>query len=159
MLSALDSAETTNIATQCIRSNLLSSPKNACDIEIVRALLPYLLSLTAKLEPPYTASIGALLPAFLPSLAPEQREVAMALFVPVFLECARKKESARKDVAARLLELASADAMCFTEIVRAMKEPQRQFLGSVLKTNQGQKVKREEREGPSIELKMEFETT
>jgi hypothetical protein len=163
ILSSLTDPLTATISVQCTRSLIMSSPKTACDQEIIRYFLPKLVAFITS--PPSTdtapvkAAICSILTQFVRVLFGEQVPVAMAVFVPMLLERARIEGAAEvgRETAARLLELAQTDQGAFKSVVANLGSAQRAFMEEVLRSNVGspQKVQTGSSQ-PTIALKMNF---
>lgn len=161
ILSFLSDSATSTIATQCVRSLIMSSPKTASDQEVIRYFLPKLIVFVSTPSDDENAAtkgaVCAILIGFVRVLFGEQIQVAMLLFVPMLLERARVVKSVGRETAARLLELAQADQSAFKNIVANLKPAQRSFMEEVLRSNVGgQEKTRTESSQPSIALKMNF---
>ncbi|KAI5803154.1 armadillo-type protein [Geopyxis carbonaria] len=167
VLSSLTDPSTATIAAQCTRTLVSTNPKTATDQELIRILLPKLITfVTSPYEPseePAKSAIAQILTHFATSiLYGAQLKIAITLFVPMLLEHARLNQERRdvvKETGGRLLELAGADRDGFKAVVAGLGPEQRTFLESIIKSavasDQGE-VKRERGQGPSIELKMNF---
>lgn len=167
IIYALADSELSKTACHCARSLLLTSPKSAGDQELVRLLLPQLISFLASEEPDTDStraakdSITQTLVLFLPSLFGQQIQTALSLFIPAVLARATLVDKANyREIAGRLLEMAAVDQGAFKVVVAGLNSSQRSFLEEVLRSlSQGQTngaVHREERGEPTIALKMNF---
>lgn len=163
ILSSLDDPLTSTIAVQCTRSLVMSSPKTACDQEIIRNLLPKLINFVTTTTPstPATGAVCAILTTFARTLFGEtQMQVAISLFVPMLLERARIDGTPEvgRETATRLLELAQTDQNAFKAVVANLDARQRTYMEEVLRSNVAG-PRREVVVGsgqPSIALKMNF---
>ena len=160
ILESLSDPSTSTIATQCVRSLILSFPKTACDQEVARYFLPKLVFFVTSEsnEATIKSAISAILTAFVRILNEGQVQVAVSLFVPMLLERARIDKSAGRETAGRLLELAQASQQAFKTVVANLDPQQRSFMEEVLRSNvvdKQEKVKTESSQ-PSIALKMNF---
>jgi hypothetical protein len=162
ILESLAGPLTTTIAVQCVRSLVMSSPKTACDQEIIRYFLPKLITfVTTPSDDNATAkpAVCTILTGFVRTLFGEQVQIAMTLFVPMLLERARveKSPTVGKETATRLLELAQAEQVAFKNVVANLAAQQRIFMEEVLRSNVSASVeKKAESVQPSIALKMNF---
>jgi len=163
ILESLTDPLTTIIAVQCVRSLVMSSPKTACDQEIIRYFLPKLITFVTTPSDDNAAAkpaVCTILTGFVRTLFGEQVQIAMTLFVPMLLERARVEKSLTvgKETATRLLELAQAEQVAFKNVVANLATQQRVFMEEVLRSNVSASVeKKVESVQPSIALKMNFD--
>lgn len=168
LMTHLPDPETSTITISCLRLLLCTSPKTATDQELIRLLLPQLVRFIASNTHPEIGNAVAtvLTGGFLQVLFGEQVKVAVTLFVPMLLECARRgmknggegEERGVRETARRLLECAATEREGFRNVVANLEEGQRRFAEELLKANVGgtRREERGEERGPSIELKMDF---
>lgn len=163
IIHALKDSQTATITIQCTRLLLATSPKSATDQEIVRYLLPKLITFVAEDEfhDVGNAVAAVLTTSFIPVLFGDQVQIAMCLFVPMLLERARKGNSKSAPLcAARLLELAQANTGAFKAVVGNLEPQLRTFLEELLKANVASTGASTNRMSvsnqPSIALKMNF---
>ncbi|KAE9374166.1 ARM repeat-containing protein [Stipitochalara longipes BDJ] len=167
VIDCLSDRMTAKVASGCIRTLLLQSPKTPADQSISRYLLPRLIAFTTNTENEDPENARALvihaLTAFVTTLAGPQKAVAMSVIVPTLLARANSEgEEVYRETSARLLDLAGSDQVAFRGVVANMTDVQKGFMESVIvagRQAQGQsKVKdgdEEERE-PTIALRMDF---
>lgn len=167
ILEAFHDREVSRTAIQCCRSLFMASPKTQCDQEIVKYLLPRLVTfVTTNLDivDPYLAqaqsAVCGLLTSFIGTLAGEQVAVAMALVVPTFLARAAGQKGLWNETSQRLLDLAGVDQQGFKKVVMGMNVRQKSFMEEVLRAGavaaqEGEMVKKQQ-DTPTIALKMNF---
>ncbi|KAF2837010.1 ARM repeat-containing protein [Patellaria atrata CBS 101060] len=165
LADSLDSRMTSKVAASCARSLLLLPKRNATEHAIVAHLLPHLLGFLAcpseveGLEDARTIIVQALV-AWVSSLRElKQVQAAMGVVVPTLVVRAKNDESTRRETGARLLEIAAANQVVFRAAVGAMEEGERKVLEELVKSaagGLGRKKSEEEREAPTIALKMDF---
>lgn len=160
IFSSLSDTSTSTIATQCVRSLIMSSPKTACDQEIIRHFLPklalYVTTPSSTENAAAKSAVCAILIGFVRLLFGEQIQVAMSLFVPMLLERARVEKGMGRETASRLLELAQVDQGAFRNIVASLQPAQRSFMEEVLRSDVAGREVRSESSQPTIALKMNF---
>jgi hypothetical protein len=158
--------QTAKVASGCIRTLLLQSPKTPADQSISRSLLPRLIAFATNTEVEDPENARALvthaLTAFVTTLAGPQKGVAMSVIVPTLLARANSEgEEVYRETSARLLDLAGSDQAAFRGVVANMTDMQKQFMESVIVAGrqagqvQAQGADGEERE-PTIALRMDF---
>ncbi|KAI5820055.1 armadillo-type protein [Pyronema omphalodes] len=168
VVECLSDQATSLVAGQCVRSLLLREGKREADHEVIRILLPRLVVFVAAKTPediepvnvPAVATakstVVGVLTAFVRTLTTEQAVTAMTLLVPMMLERARVEQTAGREMAARLLELAQIDGSAFRTVVAGLDVDRRSWMEEVLRSNVKQEVREEEKGGKRIELKMTF---
>ncbi|PMD28615.1 ARM repeat-containing protein [Hyaloscypha hepaticicola] len=158
--------QTAKVASGCIRTLLLQSPKMPADQSISRSLLPRLIAFATNTEAEDPENARALvihaLTAFVTTLAGPQKSVAMSVIVPTLLARANSEgEEVYRETSARLLDLAGSDQAAFRSVVANMTDTQKQFMESVIVAGrqagqvQAKGTDGEERE-PTIALRMDF---
>ncbi|KAH8682939.1 armadillo-type protein [Tricladium varicosporioides] len=167
VIDCLSDRMTAKVASNCIRTLLLHSPKTPADQSISRFLLPRLITFTTATssEDPENARalVAHALTTFVTTLSSPQKLPAMSVIVPTLLSRANSEgESVYKETSARLLELAASDQGAFRGVVGAMEGPQKGFMESIIlagrKAGGGQKVEVDDVDGrePTIALRMNF---
>lgn len=163
IVESLKDSLTVNIAAQCCRTLVLTSPKTATDQELIRYILPKLITFVVEENTPFSPVASVLTSQFTNLLFGLQQEIAVSLFVPMLLERARRhrdEPAAVKETATRLLELAQVSRDAFKAVVANLEGPHRMFMEDVLRSNvgggQGQQLAAKGHAQPSIELKMNF---
>ncbi|KAF2204363.1 ARM repeat-containing protein [Delitschia confertaspora ATCC 74209] len=170
MVECLGNRMTSKVAAGCCRSLLLLPRKGPAETSLASYLLPQILSFLANpsdvegLDESRTTLAHSLVAVVstLPSTA--QKEPAMKVIVPALLARASNEgKDTYSETAARLLELAGADAMAFRAVVGGMSAEQKGFMESVIKSGGVGVQNRTRNEGtsgeggePSIALKMNF---
>jgi HEAT repeat-containing protein 5 len=154
------------VASNCIRTLLLQTPKSLADQSIARYLLPHLIAFVSNTEtedPEKARSLIAhALTGYVATLPNDKKGIAMALVIPTLLTRANSEgegDELYQETSARLLGLASVDPTGFKVVVAGLNEGQRGFMEEVLRTGQktGRKVERDTgKEEPSIALRMNF---
>ena len=146
----------------------MTSPKTSCNQEIVKYLLPRLVTFvttnlgSADVELIQAQSgVCAVLTGFVGSMVGEQSVVAMALIVPTLLARAASEKSLWRETAGRLLELVGVDQGGFRKVVSGMAVRQRGFMEEVLRSGAvgekgGQGEVKQQQGQPTIALKMNF---
>jgi hypothetical protein len=164
LVDCLENRIPSKVAASCVRSLLLVQNKSEADEALGSLLLPHVIHFitqpmeTEGLEESRTLAISALA-AFVPTVAKEKVPVAMALVLPTLLARASNEGSTvYREVAASVLQLASAEQNVFRSTVAGFNAEQRQFLELVIKEGgpKQQVVVREETGEPTIALKMNF---
>ncbi|KAI9813776.1 MAG: hypothetical protein M1827_003566 [Pycnora praestabilis] len=173
MVDCLEDKMISRVASNCIRSLLLTTPKTSTDQSIAHHLIPHLLTYltstsisTAALEPSDNTRplILHTLTSLTPTLSSLQKPTYLSLLLPTMLTRARTSGSAvYRETAARILELAGMDQVAFRSVVGRLGVEQRAFMESVIRDGgkrgaegdgNGEGKMAEER--PSIALKMDF---
>ncbi|KAL2432530.1 HEAT repeat-containing protein 5B [Exophiala dermatitidis] len=167
LLDCLQDVGLAKIAAGCIRSLLMTHPKTACEEVIGRTLWSRLIPFVSDpdVEDPEsvkTPLVQALV-ASVVTLQGSGRFAAMSILIPLLLLRTKQgnSESARKESAARLLELVAADQVAFKVTVGMLHEDQRSELESLLRaTAVGRKQETPSSDSvdskPAIELRMDF---
>lgn len=172
VLDCLHDLGLANVATNCVRSLLMTIPKSACDEAVYRVLFPQCLAFVCDQsvddpEQVRPAVLHALVNSVqtIPRLG---RTAAMAILMPVLLTSAKQttpkgqKESFGKQAATRLLELATMDQLAFRNTASSLDEDSRNELGELLKSvgvgerKQAATTESYDDEKPAIELRMDF---
>ena len=159
--------QTAKVASNCIRTLLLQTPKSPADQSIVRYLLPLLINFvttTSNEDPDNARSLVChALTAYSTILKGQQKAIAMSVFVPTLLRRAKGDgEATYRETSARLLELAASDQAAFKVIVSGLTLEQRTFMEGLLlagrQAGQAGKVDTDEEEDkePTIALRMDF---
>ena len=168
ILEAFRDRDISRTAIHCCRSLLMTSPKTQCDQDIVRYLLPRLVTfVTTNLDPSDVdltqaqSGVCAVFTGFVGTMVGEQSVVAMALVVPTLLARAASEKSLWKETAGRLLELVGMDQGGFRKVVNGMGVRQRGFMEEVLRSGAvvekgGQGEAMQQQGQPTIALKMNF---
>jgi HEAT repeat-containing protein 5 len=172
ILDCLQDIGLAKVAANCIRSLLLSNQKTPCDEVIGRLLYPKLLHFVGdpEADDPETvkSTIAQAMITSVSAMPRRGRYAAASILITALLNGATKEspngstESKEKETAARLLELAAMDPEVFRAIVVMLKEEQRTFLESILRSvgagNRGQdEVDDDVDIKPTIELRMDFD--
>lgn len=173
ILDCLQDVGLANMAVNCIRTILYSNSKSEGDEAASRILWPQLIQFIydVNAEDPECVR-GPLLQALvgsLTTLAAHRRQAGIAVLIPILLYRAEnitegeKEEEVRKEVAARLLELAGNDQAGFRYTIGLLDEGRRSALESLLRTaGLGRKQSDHgnwedgEAKAPAIELRMDF---
>lgn len=141
------------------------APKTACDQEIVRYMLPKLVTfVTAESDSEQDDSENAkglvchTLTSFVSTLFGDQIQVAMAIIIPTLLAYAASNPRSYQETATRLLELAALNHVSFKNIVANLGPTQRSFMEEVLRSNARSAADdtKQISSAPSIALKMNF---
>lgn len=159
--------EISRTALQCCRSLLLASPKTQCDQEIVKYLLPRLVTfVTTNLDAAdpdlaqAQSAVCGVLTSFVGTLTGEQVAIAMALVVPTFLARAAGQKGLWRETSQRLLDLVGVDQQGFKMVVTGMNVRQKSFMEEVLRAGaaaaQEDETAKKQQETPTIALKMDF---
>lgn len=170
MLDCLQDLGLAKVVASCLRSLLMVSPKNETDEAIARYLFPHLLRFTADTELPDPENARSLtahaLTSFVATTSGQSSSAAMCIVIPMLLtRAAAEGKSVYSETSKRLLELASGTQMpVFRGVVGKMSADQRAFMETVIReggASGGNRAGRrrassEEREEPSIALKMTF---
>jgi HEAT repeat-containing protein 5 len=166
ILDCLRDVGLATVAANCLRSLLLMTPKAPFDERVFRHLLPRMLHflVDTTVEDPEHAKvmIAQTLASSLKSVPTESRPLLCAIVIPALLKrAALDGPKAHKETATQLLEVAGADQAAFRSLVGKLRNQQRDFLESLLKSERGQgrqdKVDRVEVDvKPSIALRMDF---
>ncbi|KAL7269608.1 hypothetical protein RUND412_007710 [Rhizina undulata] len=163
ILDALSDPSTTKMAVQCCRSILMTTPKTACDQEIVRYLIPRIIKLvTAPSADEHAETVKNLvcntLTSFVSTLFGDQIQIAMTMFIPTLLARAGKNKDLYPEIATRLLELVAVNQGSFKNVVANLSVAQRGFMEEVLRAGAVSRREevRQESSTPSIALKMNF---
>lgn len=172
MLECLEDVGLGAVAASCLRSLLLTAPKNETDEAIARHIFPRLVlfvSDKSKSDPENARSmIVHTLITFTTTISFDFARAAAALsvIIPLLLTQASVADdkSLYAETAARLLELANAEQAAFRSVVGTMSAEQRIFMEKVIREggtggqgNAGQEEKEEIE--PAIALKMNFGRT
>lgn len=149
------------MAIQCCRSILMVTPKTACDQEIVRYMIPRLITFaTTTNEDPENAKglVCHILASFVSTLFGDQVQIAMAIFIPTFLSRAASNPRSYHETATRLLELVAVNQVAFKNVVANLNPSQRAFMEEILlsKARMAEGAARPESNVPTIALKMNF---
>lgn len=150
------------VAAGCCRSILLNSRKGKAEAAMAAMLLPKVINFITRENDEDVEGIDEsrrlcihTLVAFVQSLDKSQVSPSMALIMPTLLQFANQEGSAvYRDIAARLLELASVDQATFRGIVSSMDPEVKSFMEEVLKALGGQEQKNTQEVEPTIALKM-----
>ncbi|KAI9756970.1 MAG: hypothetical protein M4579_003628 [Chaenotheca gracillima] len=180
ILECLTDSSTSQIASNCIRSLLLTGPKTASDKAIMRFLLPRLLAFITSTSSETATDAHTRVAHTLTSFATSavnsrtQKLTLIRLLVPALLSRASNLgPSIYREIASRLLELASADGALFRQaiIVDGLDEDQKAFMERVIRDGSGRGANTgqqhggkgtaddedgEDSRGPRIALKMDF---
>lgn len=141
------------------------TPKTACDQEIVRYMLPKLVTfVTTESDSEQDDSENAkglvchTLTSFVSTLFGDQIQVAMAIIIPTLLAYAASNPRSYQETATRLLELAALNHVSFKNIVANLGPAQRGFMEEVLRSNARSAADdtKQISSVPSIALKMNF---
>ncbi|KAI4916154.1 hypothetical protein J4E85_010242 [Alternaria conjuncta] len=165
LFDCLGTVTTSKVAAGCCRSLLLLPKKGALETSLAKLILPPTLAFLATpsdvegLDESRT-TLAQTLVTFISTLPqPSQRQTATKIIIPALLARAQKEPKASQEIAARLLEIASADQQAFRGVVTGLNADQRSFMEGVLKSGQGprrQEASREDDGMPKIALKMDF---
>ena len=175
MLDCLGDVGLAKVSAGCLRSLLLNSPKTETDEVIALHLIPRLLHFATDFQYPDPEAVRPILtqaltsfaisPASSPSL-PDTQAAAYCLILPAILcRATHEGEAWYKEVASRILELASADQSTFKGVVQKLEPEQKSFLEKIIresgigatgKEGTGKRASREVAEEPTIALKFSF---
>lgn len=172
VLDCLHDLGLAKVATNCVKSLLMTRPKSACDEAVYRILFPQCLAFVCdqSVDDPEQVRPAVLqaLVSSVQSIAKSGKTAAMAVLVPVLLISAQQrtpkgqKESFGKQAATRLLELAAIDQSAFRTTAASLDDDSRSALGELLKSvgvgERKQTIAAEsyDDEKPAIELRMDF---
>ena len=177
MLDCLGDVGLAKVSAGCLRSLLLTPfPKSETDDAIALYLLPHLLHFVTDAQQPDPEAVRPIITQALVSLAttfPSSEPLAQAstyyLILPAILQRATNEGAAAdKELAARILELASANQALFRGAVKKLKPEQRTHIERAIRESgigaeEGGKArggKSADRDGgggePSIALKFSF---
>ena len=166
LADCLNSRVPSKVAATCARSLLLAPKKHPADDALAATLLPHLLAFVGEeniaegLEGA-RAVTARTLTAFLSSPAitatPAKLPAAIALVVPTLLARARSEgRDSFRDGAERLLECAAAGQEVFRAVVGGLNAESKALLEEVIREGGVRKEVKEEKEEPTIALKMDF---
>ena len=154
------------VATNCLRSLLLTASKTTSDEGIFRYLLPRLLHFLNDTSLEDASKVRVVISHILAStvkfVPPETRSVLSAMVVPALLKhAALEGPTVHQETAAGLLEIVGADQAGFRSLIGQMSGEQRGFLESILRYQRGQgrqdHVETDQVDvKPSIALRMDF---
>ncbi|KAL9602827.1 MAG: hypothetical protein Q9219_001522 [cf. Caloplaca sp. 3 TL-2023] len=142
MMDCLQDLGLAKVAAGCLRSILLSMPKNEKDEAITGFLLPRLLLFITKIESPDPESVRTMvaqtLTAFVALYDDDEAEkaaAAMSMVLPALLLRAQSGgQETYKDTATRILELAKGELMpIFRRLVAGMDGEMRGFMEKVVR--------------------------
>jgi hypothetical protein len=165
LFDCLGSRLTSKVAAGCCRSLLLLPKKGPVETGLAAKILPLVLSFLANPEDvegldESRSLLASALVAFISTLSTaEQRAVAAKIVVPALLARVEKEPQCKSETAARILELAGKDQVAFKGVVAGLTPGMRSVMEEVLKSGAGKRRERmesEEREEPTIALKMNF---
>ena len=171
ILDCLQDVGLAKIATNCVRTLLHTNPKSACDDAVGKLLWPRIIAFVCDPDSEDPEGVRpALVQALVGSvqtLKQDRRQSAFSIMIPVLLLRAEEKqtngskESITKEVASRLLELATVDQQAFRATVGLLDDERRANLERLLRTvgvGQRQEVDEEDTidSRPAIELRMDF---
>ncbi|KAF3173782.1 hypothetical protein TWF106_000389 [Orbilia oligospora] len=162
---------TVKTAISCCRSVLMYQPKNGSDMELVKILLPRLLSYVgsdAKEVEGSKNAVMVVINGFVNTLDEGQKQTLLPLLIQTLLRrlaLGSKRDpdnidALQRDTAARLMELISMNQLLFKEILLRLNQEQKQLLEDTLRAGvrAGQEGHRdtEAHAAPKIALKMNF---
>lgn len=173
MLDCLHDLGLAKVATGCLRSVLLVTPKNPIDEAVARYVFPRLVRFTIDTSGPDPGNVRSLtahaLTSFTTALEPSAAAAALTIIIPMLLSRASATEpdaqvankTLYQETATRLLELASAHSAAFRAVVAKMSRQQRGFMEGVIREGgaagrRGGKDEREEVREARIKLTMSF---
>ena len=171
LLDCLQDVGLAKIAAGCMRSLLLTNPKTPCDESISRTLwtqlIPFISNPDAEDPESVKPALTQALVAAVATIRNPGRFAAMPILIPLVLVRAKQvptgssADASRREGAARLLELVSADSTAFKVTVGLLDEEQRGQLEGLLRaTGVGRRQEREAEENvetrPAIALRMDF---
>ncbi|PUU78144.1 armadillo-type protein [Tuber borchii] len=165
MIDALSNPATSKMAVQCSRSILMVTPKTACDQEMVRYMIPRLITFvtTTKGDSEEGSDqtkflVCHILTSFVSTLFGDQIQVAMALLIPTLLAHASSNPGSYPETAKRLLELVAVSQLAFKNVVANMGAGQRGFMEEILRSNARSIADstQQQSSAPTIALKMNF---
>ena len=165
-LDCLEDIGLATVATNCLRSLLLISPKGQTDEAIFRHLLPRLLHFLVDIstDDPENARvvIARMLASSVKSVARASRPALCALVIPALLKrAALDGQEVHKQTAALLLDIAGADQKGFRDIFGRLEGAERDLMETILTSarsrERGISLSGEEVDAkPSIALRMDF---
>lgn len=137
------------------------TPKSACDQEIVRYMIPRMITFATSTDEDADNVKGLvchILTSFVSTLFGDQVQIAMAVFIPTLLSRAASNPQAYQETAARLLELVVVNQIAFKNVVANLNPSQRTFMEEILRSNakMSEGTTRHESNAPAIALKMDF---
>jgi len=173
MLDYLHDLGLAKVATGCLRSVLLVTPKNPIDEAVARYVFPRLVRFTIDTSEPDPGNVRSLtahaLTSFTTALEPSAAAAALTIIIPMLLSRASATEpdaqvankTLYQETATRLLELASAHSAAFRAVVAKMSRQQRGFMEGVIREGgaagrRGGRDEREEVREARIKLTMSF---
>ncbi|KAK6349801.1 hypothetical protein TWF696_006075 [Orbilia brochopaga] len=173
LIDGLRDTITAKTAISCCRSILMFQPKNSSDLELVKILLPKLLSHLASSETKEVeGSKGAIVQViilFAKALEPPQRQILLPLLIQSLLRRlalgsngAQEAAAAalQRETAASLMELILMDQALFKEVLQRLNQDQKQLLEETLRAGAtAQNAGRDNSDAnaaPTIALKMNF---
>ena len=150
-LDCLQDLGLAKVATGCLRSILLVSPKNATDEAIAHYIFPRLVKFTVDTSEPDPENARSLtayaLTSFATTLDPARAIAAFSVIVPMLLAraatssafstSANETNVTPKETATRLLELAGAHPTAFRQVVAGMNGQQKMFMEGVIREGGG----------------------
>ena len=171
MLDCLQDVGLAKVVASCLRSILMISPKSDTDDATARHLFPHLLRFTADTQLSDPENVRSLIVHALASFATTTTGKAspaiLCLIIPMLLTRASAEgEAVYPETSKRILELAGGALMpVFRGVVAKMSTEQRGFMEKVIREGggagrdgKGTRGLSEEKEEPSIALKMTFGT-
>lgn len=166
LADCLNSRIPSKVAATCVHSVMVTPAKSPADEAFARAMLPQLFTFvgeasgTEGLEEAReisSRSITALLSLSVGGKAKSKQALLIALIVPTLVSRARNEgKSSFKDLAERLLECAAAGQEAFRGVIAGLDPSNRALLEEIIREGGLRKEVREEREEPTIALKMDF---
>lgn len=141
------------------------TPKTACDQEMVRYMIPRLITFvtTTKGDSEEGSDqtkflVCHILTSFVSTLFGDQIQVAMALLIPTLLAHASSNPGSYPETAKRLLELVAVSQLAFKNVVANMGAGQRGFMEEILRSNARSIADsaQQQSSAPTIALKMNF---
>jgi hypothetical protein len=164
LADCLNSRIPSKVAATCARSVMVATKKTPADDAFAATLLPQLLTFVgeaSEIEGLDEAreitcrTLTALLTAS--SGNDDKLPLLTAIVVPTLLSRARNEgKSSFKDLAERILECAAAGQDAFRGVVAGFDESNKTLLEEVIREGGLRKEVREEREEPTIALRMDF---
>ena len=166
LLDCLHDVGLGRVAANCLRSLLSTHPKSVSDEAVFRHLFPRLVHflIDTSVEDPENVRVvmAHSVALTIKTVPPESRPALCAMIVPVLLKrAALDGPEVHREIAMRLVEVASVDQAAFRGVVAQMHGKQREFLENILKSEHGQgrpeNVDYDEDDvKPSIALRMDF---
>ena len=165
LLDCLSDRGLGKVAAGCVRTLLLVETKTETGEAISRFLLPRLLhfiSDTSQEDPDNArGAVSHCLDSFVATLEGEEASTALCVFIPVLLEQASAQgKDAYREVAARLLSLASRNQESFRGVVTKMNIEQRSIMQEVIREGgldgRDNRPEKDDHGEPSIALKLSF---